>query len=233
MNAQAFGLFLAGLFANCAISGLALAQTAAVQPTVALFDVKPIGKVLEASGLATVEHTTSVPLQANLPSSGPGQAKVDDLVYQGDVVQTGANGALSISFVDGTSFKISSNARMELNELVYDPKSTSNSMVFSLGKGAFTFLAGNVAKTGNMKVDTPVATMGIRGTAPHVEILDDGTVKFSTLIEENKSAKEQPKAVRPAAPRQRRTQNLTPPDTPEQQWIEKDFNKKLNICRGC
>ena len=38
-----------------------------------------------------------------------------------------------------------------------------------------------------MKVDTPVATMGIRGTTPHVEISDDGTVKFSTLIEEGKS----------------------------------------------
>ena len=28
--------------------------------------------------------------------------------------------------------------------------------------------------------------MGIRGTAPHVEILEDGTVKFTTLVEENK-----------------------------------------------
>jgi len=34
-----------------------------------------------------------------------------------------------------------------------------------------------------MKVDTPVGTMGVRGTTPHVEILDDGSVKFSTLIE--------------------------------------------------
>jgi hypothetical protein len=230
MNARALGLLLVSLFANCAISGLAWGQTATAQPSVAL-DVKPIGKVLAASGPATVEHTSAILLQANLPAGG--QVKVDDLVYQGDVVQTGANGALSISFVDGTSFKISSNARMELNELVYDPKSTSNSMVFSLGKGSFTFLAGMVAKTGNMKVDTPVATMGIRGTAPHVEIADDGTVKFSTLIEENKSANEQPKAAPAAAPRQRRTQNLPSPDTPEQQRIDKDANKKLKICRGC
>jgi hypothetical protein len=35
-----------------------------------------------------------------------------------------------------------------------------------------------------MKVDTPLGTMGIRGTAPRVEILEDGTVKFSTLVEE-------------------------------------------------
>ena len=56
----------------------------------------------------------------------------------------------------------------------------------SLTKGTFTFVAGKIAKTGDMKVDTPVATMGIRGTTPRVEISDDGTVKFSTLIEEGK-----------------------------------------------
>jgi hypothetical protein len=35
-----------------------------------------------------------------------------------------------------------------------------------------------------MKVDTPIGTMGIRGTTPRVEILNDGSVRFSTLIEE-------------------------------------------------
>jgi tetratricopeptide (TPR) repeat protein len=75
---------------------------------------------------------------------------------------------------------------MELNEFVYDPKGHANSTLISLKKGTFTFIAGAISHTGDMKVATPVGTMGIRGTAPHVEILEDGTVKFSTLIEENK-----------------------------------------------
>ena len=51
-----------------------------------------------------------------------------------------------------------------------------------------------------MKVDTPVATMGIRGTTPRVEISDDGTVKFSTLIEEGKDqVMQRAGAGRPAA----------------------------------
>jgi hypothetical protein len=73
---------------------------------------------------------------------------------------------------------------MVLNEFVYDPRGHSNSSLMSLTKGTFTFIAGEVAHTGRMKVDTPVGTMGIRGTAPRVEILNDGSVKFSTLIEE-------------------------------------------------
>jgi len=35
-----------------------------------------------------------------------------------------------------------------------------------------------------MKVNTAVATIGIRGTTAHVVIAEDGTVKLSTLIEE-------------------------------------------------
>jgi hypothetical protein len=56
-----------------------------------------------------------------------------------------------------------------------------------LTAGTFTFIAGKAADTGRMKVATPVGTMGIRGTVPHVEIMEDGkTVKFATLIEERK-----------------------------------------------
>ena len=125
-----------------------------------------------------------------------------DLVYQGDAVATGADGRVGINFTDGTSFNLSSNARMVLNEFVYDPNSTSNSTLFNLTKGTFTFVAGKVAKTGDMKIDTPVATMGIRGTTPRVEISDDGTVRFSTLIEEGKSKlTRKPGAARGAATR--------------------------------
>ena len=116
------------------------------------------------------------------------QTKLGDLVYKGDVVQTGADGKVGITFTDGTAFNLSSNARMILNEFVYDPNGNSNSTLFSLTKGTFTFVAGKVAKTGDMKIDTPVATMGIRGTTPHVEISDDGSVRFSTLIEDNKDS---------------------------------------------
>jgi hypothetical protein len=59
--------------------------------------------------------------------------------------------------------------------------------------------------------------MGIRGTTPRVEISDDGSVKFSTLIEEGKS--KLAKKPGPAAAQQ-----------PEQKAQPK-FN--LNICRGC
>ena len=119
------------------------------------------------------------------------------------MIQTAVDSTISLVFTDGTAFNLSSNARMVLDEFVYDPKGSANSTFFSLSKGHFTFVAGQVAKTGNMKIDTAVATMGIRGTTPHVEILDDGTVRFSTLVEEENApqpAVSKPAQARPSAP---------------------------------
>jgi hypothetical protein len=58
-----------------------------------------------------------------------------------------------------------------------------------------------------MKVETPVATMGIRGTTPHVEIRDDGTVAFSTLMEDKKAIEKL------LTPRGQRHARLAPTDT--------------------
>jgi len=119
-----------------------------------------------------------------------------------------------------------------------------------LAKGTFTFIAGKVAKTGDMKVDTPVATMGIRGTAPHVEISDDGTVHFATLVEEGVSVQEkkpgapakdnkraapaqQDKGGTPSEQRQRQAKNTTSAGTDQAMAEQNKKLKSLNICRGC
>ena len=90
---------------------------------------------------------------------------VGDAVYKSDVIQTGANSSVGISFPDGTALNLVANTRMALNEYSYDPNGASNGALFSLVEGTFAFVAGKVAHTGDMKIATPVATMGIRGTA--------------------------------------------------------------------
>jgi hypothetical protein len=232
MELRAFAILVGGLLLAGSVmlpeSGRAQSN-AAPSPPAASLETNPIGKVVKASGTVTVEHANAVIVQANLPASGAGQTKIGDPVYKGDVVQTGADGKVGITFSDGTAFNLSSNARMVLNEFVYDPNGKSNSTLFSLTKGTFTFIAGKVAKTGDMKIDTPVATMGIRGTTPHVEISDDGTVKFSTLIEENKgSVTERRGAIeenKRAAPAKRQAKRESPEN--------KNFDVNFKICRGC
>ena len=120
---------------------------------------KVIGHVTKLTGSATViRNGVSIILNNG------------DDVHKGDVVQSGSDSTLGITFIDGTVFGLSSNARMVLNEMVYDPNGSNNSSLISLVAGTISFVAGETAKHGDMKVDTPVATMGIRGTAVLVEI---------------------------------------------------------------
>ena len=180
-------------FANALGFAAAFLLINALQPTVgwsqnpaqpATIDTSAVGKVQNVNGTARIEHPTAVLVQANLASSDVGQPKVGDLVYRGDIIQTGVDGELGITFADGTSVNFSSNARMEVNEFLYDPRGNSNSTLISLTEGTFNFISGAIAKSGQMRIDTPVGTIGIRGTAPRVEIAKDGSVKFTTMIEE-------------------------------------------------
>ena len=215
MRAHKSAILITGvaLFAGVFLSGQALSQNAPAQPAVQGASIMPIGKVVTATGVVSIEHVRAVVVQASLGQSG--DAKVGDSVYLGDVVSTGSDGRVGISFTDGTAFDLSPNARMVMNEFIYDPNSKSNSSLLSLTKGTFTFVAGKIAKSGDMKVNTPVATMGIRGTTPRVEIAEDGSVKFSTLIEEGKGQAN--RAVAPgAAP-----------------VVEEKDKPNLQICRGC
>ena len=118
-----------------------------------------IGKVSKLTGVATVIRN-GVSVQLN----------IGDEVRKGDVVQTAANSSLGLVFIDGTVFGLSANARMVLNEMIYDPAGSSNSSLLSLVQGTIVFVAGETAKRGDMRVETPTATMGIRGTAVLAEI---------------------------------------------------------------
>src|SRR5262249_5161536 len=130
-----------------------------------------IGKVRTATGLVTVMGASGI----------VAQVQVGDPVYRHDTIETGADGAVGITFTDGTAFNLSNDARMVLNQFVCD--GTSNSALFSLSKGAFSFIAGKVAKTGGLRIDTPFAR--IRGAAQDggIGILTLAALAFSTLRE--------------------------------------------------
>src|SRR6266550_6127286 len=73
-----------------------------------------------------------------------------------------------------------------LNDLTYDASSTSNASLLTLVQGAASFVAGQVARTGDMKVATPVASIGIRGTAVILDISStDGKVSISVVDQQD------------------------------------------------
>jgi VCBS repeat-containing protein len=137
----------------------------------AVAGAKVVGHVVKMTGSASIVRN-GVTIDLN---NG-------DNVYQNDVVQTGSGSTLGLVMIDGTTFNLTANARLMMNDLTYDATSTSNTSLFTLVQGAASFVAGQVAKTGDMKVGTPVATMGIRGTAVILDISAvDGKVSISVI----------------------------------------------------
>jgi probable HAF family extracellular repeat protein/uncharacterized repeat protein (TIGR03803 family) len=129
-----------------------------------------IGKVEKAVGNVTaIRNGVAVALH------------VGDPVFKSDVIQTGSNSSAGIGFPDGTALNLIANTRMALNDYSYDPNGTSNVALVSLVQGTFAFVAGRVAHTGDMKIETPVATMGIRGTTGWVQEIASITANLGNV----------------------------------------------------
>ena len=117
---------------------------------------EPIGQVETLVGTVTAIRSdgTEVTLQ------------VGDSVFQGDTVQSGSDGAIGVVFADQTTFSMAESGEIVLDEMVYDPTTQEGTFAVSVVEGVFTFVSGEIARTDPdaMTLDTPVATIGIRGT---------------------------------------------------------------------
>src|SRR6059058_2684910 len=120
---------------------------------------EPIGNVATVTGSANViRNDKTTPL------------KVKDDIYLNDVVQTATNSALGITFIDATTFNLKASTKITIDNYVYEDGGKNNAAIFDVAKGTAAFVAASVAKTGDMKITTPTATLGIRGTTGLVEV---------------------------------------------------------------
>ena len=142
----------------------------------------PVGEVVQLQGAVSIQRAdgTQVAVEVGTP------------VFQDDLVVTADDAAVGMTFDDGSSFSLGSDARLVIDQLVYSPAGGDSSMALNLVQGAFSFVSGQIAKTGdnNMTIITPVATIGVRGTAgtgdeDEVALLEEqgddlGEITFST-----------------------------------------------------
>ncbi|MFQ5763872.1 MAG: FecR domain-containing protein, partial [Rhodospirillales bacterium] len=115
-----------------------------------------IGKVTAVGGRAFVVRADGTRAELN----------VDTPLYPGDILETGADGALGVVLADETTFSMGGDGRMVLDEMIYDPETQEGSLSLSVVKGLYTFVSGMVSKTDPdaMTIETPIGTIGIRGT---------------------------------------------------------------------
>ena len=143
---------------------LAQAQTPATPDAATVPDQQsapeePIGNVASLTGVATVtRNNTDTPLQ------------LKDDIYLNDIVKTQASSSLSITFNDATTFRLSANAEVTIDNYVYEQGGAGKAGNLNIARGTDALVAAQVAKTGKMEITTPTATMGIRGTTGVVDV---------------------------------------------------------------
>ncbi|MBP1626476.1 MAG: putative exported protein [Holophagaceae bacterium] len=87
-------------------------------------------------------------------------------LFEGDVLRTGAGGSLGLLLKDDTSISLGPGSRLSLDHFRFAPAQGRLGLVVRLVHGTMAFVSGLVAKLSpeSVRVETPVATVGVRGT---------------------------------------------------------------------
>ena len=111
---------------------------------------------------------------------------IDTLLFAGDVIET-KDGAIGAILADETTFSMAEQGRMVLDSLIYDPDVEEGSMSLAVLKGVFTFVSGLASRSDPeaMTIQTPVATIGIRGTQLGLDLADGNELTVTLMSEAN------------------------------------------------
>jgi len=76
------------------------------------------------------------------------------------------NGRMRIDFQDATRVDVTEHSRLVIDEFVYDPAQNQGSLALKASLGTVKYASGQIAKSHqqNVKIETPSAIIGVRGT---------------------------------------------------------------------
>ena len=102
-------------------------------------------------------------------------AVIKERVSLGNDIATGPASRLQVLLLDRTNFTVGANARLKIDRFVYDPSRSASAVGLSVTKGAFRFMSGKPlhANPGQSQINTPVASIGIRGTIVELAVGTD------------------------------------------------------------
>jgi hypothetical protein len=130
-----------------------------------------IGKVADQKGNGAIERGR------DLVGSGVGTE-----VQSMDAAVT-TNGTMRIDFVDDTRVDITQHSKLIIDEFVYDPANDIGSLSLKASLGTVRYASGQIAKKykQNVKIRTPSANIGVRGT-DFVMVVDEVGGSLITLL---------------------------------------------------
>jgi len=122
---------------------------------VAVAAAEDAGQIKVSKGSAQIERSGQ-----KLPAS------VGHVVQQGDVVITGSDGSVGITFRDNSLVSIGPDSVLAIDRFVFNSTTHQGNFDSTLKQGTLAVVSGKLAKQSpeSMKVKTPAAILGVRGT---------------------------------------------------------------------
>jgi hypothetical protein len=121
------------------------------------------GEIKVVRGAAHIERGTErLPVKVGMP------------VQEADRVVTGADGTVGITFADNSLLSIGPSSNFAIDRYVFDSTTHAGKFDSTLSKGTLAVVSGKMVKQSPeaMRVRTPSAIMGVRGTDFVVRVTD-------------------------------------------------------------
>jgi len=86
-------------------------------------------------------------------------------IFSNDDVRTG-NGRMALTFLDDSILKLTEHSKIIVDEYIYDPDPSKSKLSLRMASGTARFITGKLGRIDkqNIKIRTPSASIGIRGT---------------------------------------------------------------------
>ena len=120
-----------------------------------------IGVVRNFSGPATIERGGKT-----LPASAGMN------LLAGDTLVTGPDGSLGVIFRDNSTLSLGPDSNLVIRKFLFSPGEGKLGFLARISRGSMAYLSGLIGKSapGSARFETPVASIGIRGTRFAVKI---------------------------------------------------------------
>ena len=145
-------MYVAGLLmaAGLSTSSFAVAQTGG-----------EIGRIKTVAGTATVVRG-----KATAPAKPGYQLLVSD------VLATGPNGRIGVTFIDNSRFAVGPNTRVALSQFEFNETTHRGKSLTTVDRGSLAVVSGQIAKENKdaMRVRTPTSLLAARGTRFVVDV---------------------------------------------------------------
>jgi hypothetical protein len=137
------------------VTRLAFALAIVIAAPVSHSQSGDVGQIKTAKGAVHIERAgQQVP------------ATVGARLRQSDIVVTGADGSVGITFVDNSLLSAGPNSTLAIERYAFDSTTHAGAFDTRLSRGTLAVVSGKIAKQSPeaMTVKTPAAILGVRGT---------------------------------------------------------------------